>query len=69
MNLLPRSTKLTYMTVDQAFDCRERPPLESIILTQFTRTRRAVEIEDRLAVRSDGMDVGWPVIGWINHDA
>jgi hypothetical protein len=68
MNPLPRSTKLIYVPVDQPFDRRERPPLESIILPQFTRTRRAVEIEDRLAVRSDGVDVCWPVIGRIDHD-
>jgi len=69
MNLLPRSTKLVYMPVDQAFDCPQCLPLEPIVLPQLTWARRTIEIENRLAVRSDCMDVGWPVIGWINHDS
>jgi hypothetical protein len=60
MNLLPRSTKLAYMHIDQPFDCRQHSPLESIVLPQLTRTRRTVEIENRLAVWSNCVDMGWP---------
>src|SRR5208282_2754461 len=59
MNLLPRSTKLVYVPVNQAFDRRQRSPLESKVLPQFARARRAVEVEHRLTARSDCMNMGW----------
>jgi hypothetical protein len=69
MNLLPCFAKLAYMPIDQAFDCRQRSPLESIVLPQFARTHRTVEIEHCLAIWPDCVNVCWPVIGWINNDS
>ncbi len=57
MNFLPCPTDLVDVVIDQALDSRQSPWLESVVLSKFTRAGRAIEIEDRFAIRTDCMNV------------
>ena len=48
---------------------RDLAASESVILPQFDRPGRTVQIEHRLAPASDHVDVGWPAIVRVDEDA
>jgi hypothetical protein len=48
---------------------REIASREGIILPKLHRTCRAVQVEHGFTATTDHMDMGRPVVVWIDHDA
>jgi hypothetical protein len=63
MNSLPCPAKFVDVVIDEAFGSIQRSWFHSIVLSQFTRPGRAIEIENRFTVATDHENVRRPVIG------
>jgi len=64
MNPTPFLAKASKIGRERSFDPIHLRDRKTIVVTQFRRLMRAVEIKQRLLVRANYVNVGWAMIIW-----
>jgi hypothetical protein len=65
----PSLTQMPKMDDQDCLDLSQRLSRETVVLAQLRRPIRALQIEYRLAVGLDHVDMSWSVVVWVDDGA